>query len=382
MINNIKSTLLISLSVVIVSCSKSGKKALEKGNYYNASVLAIEKLKKEPNNTKAIEVLPQSYKLASQELIATIEKTKLSSQPFKWEIAFEAHKKLNNLYDLIENCSSCKRLVNPKEFFNEMEETREFAAKERYLAGTTLLNQRTISSGRSAYENFEKLLSYAPNYKDATQKLDEALNMGSYHVVIEQPKINARLYEYSYEYFQSQVNDFLSNNRRMNKFIRFYDPKEAEEIKLKPDHVIRLEFIDFVVGQSKLESKQSTVESADSVKTGTAIIKGEKVDVYAKVKAQITENKKQIRSYGVMSMQIFDYQSQRSLLTRELAGEFNWFNEWTTFNGDERALTPTQSKMLRNREELPPPPQQLFIEFCKPIYDQFTTQVRSFYKNY
>ena len=113
-----------------------------------------------------------------------------------------------------------------------------------------------------------------------------------------------------------------------------------------------------------------------------AAVEGKTVDVFGTVNARISTNKKQVRSYGVMLLQVVDYQTSKVLMTRELPGEFNWFNEWLTYNGDERALTKEQLKQARNKEELPPPPQDLFIEFCKPIYDQFTTEIRRFYSKY
>lgn len=79
-----------------------------------------------------------------------------------------------------------------------------------------------------------------------------------------------------------------------------------------------------MVGETYLEKKEKTLTSADSVKTGTATIRGVSVDVYNKVNA-------------------------------------------TYFN---------------NREEIPPSPQNLFIEFSKPIYDQFTRSIKRFYDDY
>lgn len=52
------------------------------------------------------------------------------------------------------------------------------------------------------------------------------------------------------------------------------------------------------------------------------------------------------------------------------------------FNGDERELSPEQMRLTKLKEQVPPPPQDLFIEFTKPIYNQITTKIRDFYKAY
>ena len=370
------------LVVFSVSCSKSGKKALQKGDYYTATLQAIDKLNRDSNNNKSTEVLAQAYRYASEDLLSQIAADKQIKQPFVWERVVDSYEKLNTMYERIEACVACRAITNARAYYNEADQAIEIAAKERYAFGMKELQKNTRESARDAFESFDKLYSYAPDHRDVAERREEALDLGSIHVVVEQPRLNARLYDYSYAFFQDQVEEYLATNRRLNKFVRFYNPSEAEDVSLKPDHIVKLEFIDFVVGQTRLESKEKQVTSTDSVKTGTAKIDGKQVDVYGLVNAKVTEYRKQVHSHGVMLMQIVDFQTKKTLFTRELAGEFDWFNQWVRYNGDERALTKEQLAQTRNKEELPPPPQQLFIEFSKPIYNQFTSQIQNFYRKY
>jgi hypothetical protein len=373
----------IGLALFTISCSKSGTKALEKGNYYNAVLQSVEKLKRDSDNSKAREVLPAAYKNAQYEFLRDIDRSQNSNQQFRWETVLDYYNKLNQMQDAIENCTSCRRLVNPQTYFKETENARENAAAERYAIGTDLLQDRpSKQSARMAYENFEKITIFAPNYKDARNRLEEALNLGSYHVVVEQPKINSRLYQYSNEYFQGKVDEFLRTNRRLNKFIRFYSPEEVKSVKLIPDQVVRLEIIDFVVGETNIQTDRQTVTSKDSVKTGEATINGKKVAVYGKVNAKLIKSRKAVRSRGLLLIEIFDFQTNKVLSREEIPGEYTWVNEWASFNGDERALTSAELNLTRNHEQLPPPPQQLFIEFTKPIYDQVTARIKRFYDKY
>lgn len=379
----LKSLAIIALLIFTGSaCSKSGTKALEQGDYYNAVLQAVDKLKKDVDNEKSLEVLPQAYAYASEELIADISVAKRANQQFRYERVLDSYSKLNKMHDLIARCMSCRREVSPKSYFKEAEEARELAAEERYTYANQMLERGTIESGREAFDSFQILFDFAPNFKDVRNKLDEALDAGSYHVVVEQPKVNSRVYKISNEYFQDRIDEFLRENKRMNKFIRFYSPAEAQTVNLKPDHVIRLDFVDFVVGETFIEKSEKTVTSEDSVKTGTATIRGKSVDVYGKVNAKLSQNRKVVNSKGLLSMEIFDYQTNRVLDKKEFPGEFIWVNEWASFNGDERALTEEELDMTKMKEELPPPPQQLFVEFCKPIYDQFTREVKRFYDKY
>jgi hypothetical protein len=378
----LKGFLIFVTALTTISCSKSGTRALEQGDYYNAVLQSVEKLKKDTDNDKSLSVLPDAYRFASEELVRNASMAKNANQQFRWENVFASYNKLNNMYDLIAKCPSCRRIISPESFFKEAEEAQDMAANERYIYGSEMLQKGTIESGRSAFDSFEKLFQFAPDFKDVREKIEEALNAGSYHVVVEQPIVNSRAYELSHIYFQERVDEFLRENRRLNKFIRFYDPAEAKKIALKPDHVIRLEFVDFVVGQTFVARRESILTSPDSVKTGTANFKGETVDVYAKVTANYFKNRKVVISTGVLAMEIIDFQNDRLLKKEEFSGEYTWVNEWASFNGDERALTDEEIETTKNREDIPPSPQQLFIELSKPIYDQFTRRVRRFYNDY
>lgn len=368
--------------VVMLSCSKSGKKALESGEYYRAALQAIEKLRKDSDNDKSLEVLPNAYKLAQEDLLRDISRAKMANQQFKYERVVDDYAKLNELHDKIEKCNACRKIVSPDSYFREYEDAVEMAATERYEYADALLRRGTIESARTAFESFNELIRYAPNYKDVNAKAEEALFLGSYHVVVEQPGINSKMYQYSNDFFRGKIDEFLQSNRRLNKFIRFYQPAEAKQLKLNPDHVVRLEFIEFVVGETNLQSEKVNVISNDSVKTGSAKINGKSVDVYGLVNATVTRFHKSVRSRGLLSMEIYDYKSKKVLLRDELPGEFIWDNKWASFNGDERALSKIDLEAVKFNEQMPPPPQQMFIEFCKPIYDQFSARIKRFYDKY
>lgn len=377
----------ISILCFLASCSKSGTKALERGNFYDAVLQSAEKLRKDSDNSKAAAVLPEAYNNARNEFLRDIERTRNANQQFRWEAVLDYYSKLNNMQNAIDKCMACRRLVNAQSYFREEDEARDNAAAERYALGNDLMRSRpgtlpSRESARAAYGHFERIASFAPNYKDVQNRLDEALNAGSYHVVLEQPKVNSRLFQYSNEYFQGKIDEFLRTNRRMNKFVRFYSPQEARSAKLNPDQVVRLEFIDFVVGETNVTNDRMTVISKDSVKTGEVVVGGKKVPVYGKVKANIVRSHKAVRSRGILSLEIFDYQTNKILSREDIPGEFVWVNDWLTYNGDERALSAADRTLSQSREELPPAPQQLFIEFTKPIYDQVTSRIKRFYDRY
>jgi hypothetical protein len=104
--------------------------------------------------------------------------------------------------------------------------------------------------------------------------------------------------------------------------------------------------------------------------------------IYNTVKATLYYSRKTTTSKGIVSFKIIDAKTNALLAIEKMPGEYVWASEWATFNGDERALTSQQLQLCKQKEKVPPPPQDLFIEFTRPIYEQVTTKIRNFYKNY
>jgi hypothetical protein len=100
------------------------------------------------------------------------------------------------------------------------------------------------------------------------------------------------------------------------------------------------------------------------------------------VKATLYYSKKSTTSKGIVSFKIIDAKTNALLAVEKMPGEYTWVSEWATFNGDERAITTPLLQLCKQREQVPPPAQDLFIEFTRPIYDQVTLKIKNFYKGY
>lgn len=383
--NYLFSLLILVVYVVMNACS-TGKSALQQGNYETAVLQAVNRLRSSPDNKNATATLREAYPLALNWNNSNIARMKSSNERFKWESILNSYENLNRLYDEIMRCPAALRLIpNPSSFLNEATDARNLAAAERYEAGNILMNgeMRNRMTAREALGHFIAAENLVSNYRDTRQRIDEARFYATMKIVVEQVPVQSRLFNLSDEFFRNKIYEYISTNPRMNEFVRFYTPAEATSAKLeRPDHVVKLQFDDFVVGETFVNSNTETVTSKDSVKVGTAKIEGKTVDVYNRVSAKLTVHRKVVKSRGLLDMQILDFQANKVIHQDKMAGEFTWVSEWASFNGDERALTKQQREMCNRREVPPPPPQDLFVEFCRPLYDQATQKIRSYYRNY
>lgn len=368
--------------LMVVGCRPSARKALNRGQYDESVLRAVDRLKDNPRNTSAAEVLKEAYPAALSQNLDDIRLFQAKNEPFRDELIAESYIRLNSLYDAIRGCPACMRMVEARSFYEQEQSARQSAASVRYENGLSLLAQGGRENARQAFENFERAERMVPNFRDVAQKLNEAYEEASFKVVVEQVLVTSRMYQLSNEFFQNKVDEFLQTNRRLNKFVRFYTPSEATQGRVVPDHIVRLEFDDFAVGQTIVTSNTETVTSKDSVKVGETKVNGKTIEVFNRVTAKLTTNRKAVLSQGVLDMQIRDPRTNRVVHQEKFGGEFNWFCEWGNFNGDERALSSQQLAMTKSRELMPPPPQQLFIEFSRPIYDRLTQRLRTYYEKF
>jgi len=371
----------IVICLFFMSCS-SGKKAFEHGDYYNATLQAVNRLRSNPNSAKAIQAVKDSYPMSLTYFQGKIDYSLSSNAPFKYSEVVDYYEKMNRLADEVSRCPAALRLFPQLNYFTvELDQTRKLAAEEQYIAG--LANEKLNSrlSWKDASFNYQKADRFVPGYKDVRSRLEEARYKATLKVIVEQIKVSLK-YQLTSDFFLNQIIENLMRYRP-NEFVAFYSPESARKEGIKnPDQILRMNFDDFVIGQTY--DKESVKEvRRDSVEVGTVTLKnGEKVKAYNTVKAKLTVNRRELISNGVLDVTILDAWRNAVVSQRKFPGQYVWFIEWGSFNGDERALTDKQLAVCRRKPLPPPGPQDLFIEFTKPIFNQVTPFLKSFYQQY
>jgi hypothetical protein len=373
--------LIWALMLTLAACS-SGKKAYERGDYYNAVMKSITRLRQNPDHSKSLETLKSAYPLALDFFQTQANNEISSNSEFKWKNAISAYNQINQMYEQIKQCPGCMKVVrDPRNFYAEIAPLKEKAAEESYNAGINALMKANRVDARRAYFNFADAQSFVPGYKDVVEYLDKSKFEATLKVILEQIPVPAR-YNLSGGFFQDKVEEYVHTNYPDQGFVKFYTPQEAKNVNLPyADQILRIQFDDFSVGNTNLKEKEETV-SKDSVRVGETKIEGKTVAVYNTVNAKLTTYRKEVTSTGLLSMIVVDAKSNGVLTHKKFNGEYIWVNSWARFNGDERALTDQHLALCKQKEMQPPGAQDLFLEFTKPIYNQLVPALRGFYQTY
>jgi hypothetical protein len=370
---------LIVVAFLSVNCSSNIKK-LQRGDYYNAAMGAIKTLRSNPKSKNSIEVLQQAYPLAIENSMRKIQNALDADVAGKYSIIADEYLDLNAIADAIYTCPKAMELFpQPEQYGKELREILPLAFEESYSQGERLLQLNTLRDAREAYYKFLKAEHYMPDYKDVKEKIQVALYAATLKVVVQKP-ITPKRYQLSADFFYDNLMAQMSKITA-NQFVRFYTYGEAKEEGLeKPDQYLVLSFEDFTVGNLRETTNNSEI-SRDSVLVGTTTVNGEKQNVYGTVKAKLTVYTREVISEGILSAKIINAYNNKVEESRNFPGGFVWVNEWASYKGDERALTNKQLKMTETKPIMPPPEQDLFIEFTRPILDQAVGFVRNYYSS-
>ncbi len=429
---------LILIAFVLSSCVSS-KKYYQKGLYDQAIKKSVKKLRKNPTKEKEIEVLEQAFNKANDQDNGRINFLKLEGTPDIWDEIYSRYSRMKDRQALVKSVvpleiPSTGRIVDFK-FVNYDEEiinAKKKAAEYFYTHAQGLMEKGDRENAKKAYYEFLRVKELYANYQDVDEQIKKAKFLATLKVVAEPIPMHSRTLELSNEFFDNKINEFLGS-MPASEFVRFYTAKEAQAVGLQhPDHIIKIKFDDFIVGQTYLKEKEIQAvkdnvvlaikdkdgktrtgddkitichlpsgkpENAQTITVGVSAWEAHSKHgdylgacntnentlmevVSGTVKATVTLFSKTITSQGLLDFQIYDPNADKVITQEKFPGQFVWFCQWGHFNGDERALNEEQAKAMKSKEIPPPPPQDLFLEFTKPIYDQLTAKIREFYRNY
>lgn len=374
----------LSFFLLLTLACTSPQKMMDQGNYYDAVISSVEKLKSNPNNEGARETLKQAYPLAMNDLLDKIDNESLVNPQFQNTNKILHYNRLNEIYKKIqESPAAIKTIDNPQKYYAEVNALLPLAAEEQYSAGLNLMSRPGRENSKAAYEYFLKASNFVPNYKDVEEKLDQSYEMALLKVYTELRPVDSKLYKLSADVFYKEVINTL-NQIENDRLIRFIFEKDATQYKAGDfDQRLTIRFEDFMVGQTHTNERVENIV-LDSVIIGqTKLRDGTYRDVYGTVKAELTSYRMEVISKGFISLNIeSQYPQSKNMLSRDFPGEYVWFHEWAKYKGDNRALSPAQQELCSRSYINPIPPQQMFVEFTKPIYGQLSTTLRQFYSSY
>lgn len=343
----------IALAALLFSC-KTAEKLYQKGRYDEAVELAAKKLSKKPNDASLLDILQNAYRYAAADHESRIRNYSNSNSDLKWENIYEEYTGLQRLYDAIRRSPAVYDIVQPTDYSAYITTYKEEAANARVERGLALMDNNNKSSFKDAYFEFQRALSLKPGDLSIQQKMDEAYaNAVTNVVVLPTARYGYQYSSYSYDFnnFNYNLLRYLNNNNN-NRFIRYYSPPETGSYNIRTDNIVEMRFSDVNIGRYR--DQRNTKEVTKQIVAKETVYKPDSVvKEYITVKAKITTTTRTLQADGLLQATIRD-PDNRFLWSNTYRGDYNWVSTFSTFTGDERALSEEDKKLVNRKEQWPP----------------------------
>lgn len=343
----------LALSFILFSC-KSAEKLYRNGNYDAAVELAAKKLSKKPNDASMLDILQNAYRFAVEDHEARIQNYSYSTSDLKWEQILNEYNGLQRLYNAIRKSHSVYTIVKPTDYSAYIQTYQDEAANARIDRGLSLMDNNTKTGYKDAYYEFQKALNLKPGDIGIRQKMDEAYSGAVTNVVL--LPITRMGYQYtSYNFDQSNFDynllRYVTNNNN-DRFKQFYTASEARGANIRVDNTVEMRFSDVNIGRYR--DQQNTREvTKQVVAKETVYSKDSVINEWITVKAKITTTTRTLQADGLMQAMARDHK-ERLIWSDTYRGNYNWQASFSTYTGDERALTEEDKKLLNQKEQWPP----------------------------
>ena len=373
------------VAVLFLNACSTGQKSLQQGDYNVAILKAANRLSNDPDNRKASQVVREGYPMAVAYYQEEIDKILTSNDPFRWKRTLDIMQTVNQMSEQIRRIPAARKLIpSPKTYTSELTDVQNRAAQGFYDAGIDALSRKTREDAKQAFFHFLNADGLVRGFKDTQQKMLESKDRATLKVVVEQIPVNGK-FEYSAQFFYDNVFQMLNQNFQEKDFVHFFSPEEAERTKLKyPDMVLQMGFYDFFIDRPQHSEEEKTLSREIEEKYQVKINKDSTVTririVPKKGKIKILTD--QVGSGGLLELKAVEFQSQKIVFTDKIPGQYTWQNQYGIFVGDNEVLDKDLNQILNNKMIMPPPAQDMFVLFTKPIFNQLTGKLTNYFRQY
>jgi hypothetical protein len=290
---------------------------------------------------------------------------------------------LQNLYSTIHQYPEAARLIKAKDYSESVETYRDKAADVHIEKAQKWMQDGTKESYREAYKEYVSAVSYRPDDFELRKQRDTAYDHAIVKVILN-PIQNLGGYQYGSSYqlqnFQKDIVRTLSYNMN-NQFVKFYSEYEAGSKNVQPDQIMELNLSRISIGQPN-DTKTSR-EVSKQVVVKEIVLKEDSVKKeYATVKANITTTKRTLLSQGDLFITVRDTKG-RTIWNDRFTGQHSWETQFTSYTGDERALSDTDKTALNQTSNSTPPTEdQIMEELLKQIQNDLSYRLRNYYTRY
>lgn len=374
--------ILFMFSILIFYGCKTASKHYESGNYDEAVELAVKKIQKKKDDAEFKSLLQHAYHYAVQDHEKKIRNYSAGPGELKWEWIYAEYSALQKLSDVINRTPEARELIQPPDYSSYMDTYAEKAAATRLDRGMYWMNRQDKQGYRNAYHEFNAALRYRPEDIEIRNIRDEAYENAVVNVVITPVENSFFRYSSNNNHAMRDLENSLLRSLRSqgNQFSRFLTEWEARSRNIRPDQFIDFRFTSFNIGRTRDENSSREV-SKDVVVKETVYRPDSVVREYKKVFARITTTRRSMNSTGTLNIQVRDDRGFR-IWSDNFRSGYNWNTEFSTYTGDERALSETDKQLVSKHPDPAPHEEQILQYLVNNLSSEMNQRLRNHFNRY
>lgn len=164
---------------------REGERAYKNGNYALAVEKALAAVAVNSEFPEAEDLLNRAATNGPKLYLSRIEELKSSGNPLAWGDVAALYEELNKIYDYLNGAGKAEAF-GARRFNDELEEAKQTAAENYYIAGVEELNKGDFRSARTAVGHFRAVSRFAADYKDSAELLKKATEAATAVIAIHQ----------------------------------------------------------------------------------------------------------------------------------------------------------------------------------------------------
>jgi hypothetical protein len=245
------------------------------------------------------------------------------------------------------------------------------------------MKDKDRESYKKAYREFQVAISFKPNDLKIEKLLNDAYDAALTRVVI--TEANDLSYRYSSYHYGAQQNTTDEMIRNLgynsgNEFVKFYSVPEARSQGIQPDEVVEVRMNNINLG--RMQENCFSKEVTKDVVVKQIVYKPDSVvNVYAKVNARINTTQRTLYSDGNLSITIRD-EAGNLLWNDNVNGQSSWSTQFSSYTGDERALSEEDKHLINRRPDNIPGDAGIIDCVRKDILNNTFNRIRDYYSRY
>ena len=370
----------ITFFLLVVGC-KTASKQYDKGNYDEAVELAVKKLQKKPNDEMRA-LLQNAYQYAVNDHESKIHQLSNNTNELKWEWIHAEYSSLQRLYEAIYRSPEALSIVTPTDYSSYLHTYADKAADTRFQRGMMWMDKNDKLSFRNAYHEFNAALQYRPGELTFIERRNEAYENAVINVVVMPMDGNRyRFSSYNNHDLRNFEDDLLRQlqHNKGNEFVKFYSSWDASSRNIQPDQLVDFRFSTFDIGRTRDE--RSTREVSKEIVVKETVYRPDSVvKEYKKVFAKITTTKRTLLSQANLQINIRDA-GGRWLWSDNIRGDHDWCTEFSTYTGDERALSESDKQLVNRRQDAPPHENEITRCIINEINSNMSGRIRNYFSH-